>query len=97
MITTSHFLTLAGTSLATAAIVKILLGIWPRLPKARSALIVAESIVLVAATLAHQLKWSSLPQLIFNGFIMAACATQSLQHDRHIHVPPKNRRKQVRQ
>ncbi len=48
----------------------------------RSAVIVSESIVLIAALVTGQLKWSSLPDILFTGVIAAVCTTQILQgHD----------------
>jgi hypothetical protein len=86
-----HFLTQGGASLATAAIVQICRGTSPRYPIMRSAVIVSESIVLIAALVTGQLKWSSLPDILFTDVIAAVCATQILQgHDLESQVDTQN-------
>jgi hypothetical protein len=57
----------------------------------RSAVIVSESIVLIAALVTGQLKWSSLPDILFTDVIAAVCATQILQgHDLESQVDTQN-------
>ncbi|PSR33905.1 MAG: hypothetical protein C7B46_07900 [Sulfobacillus benefaciens] len=77
-----HFWAPGGASLATVGLVQICRRFWPQHSIAGLALIASESLVLMAALVTGQLRWGSLPDILFNGMIAAVCATQSLQgHD----------------
>lgn len=74
MMATTEFFSESTLSMATAAILELWLRARPSLSLPPSAVLVAEVLTLTAALLWTQLTWQTLPQLLFIGFVTAACA-----------------------
>lgn len=86
MNSTSQLVSLGSITLATCGIMKLLLIHYPCLSIPRAVFVIAETLICLAAVFAQQFRWSGLPDLLFNGFISAACSVEMLESKTR---PPK--------
>ncbi len=75
----TQLVSLGSVTLATCGIMKLLLGHYPCLSVPRSVLVIGETLIFLSAVFSQQVRWSGIPELLFDGFISAACSVEMLE------------------